>query len=89
MIPVRSRGGQEIEMGLFITLSASELEEFEKWRRENAKDGQVIVIEGLSRRRPDSFKVWFEKPLAEPKKLRWYKPMAEKGGKDAEPPAAH
>lgn len=89
MIPVRLVGGQEIEMGLFITLSASELEEFEKWRRENAKDGQVIVIEGLSRRRPDSFKVWFEKPLAEPKKLRWYKPIAEKGGKDAEPPAAH
>jgi hypothetical protein len=89
MIPVRSRGGQEIAMGLFITLSASELEEFEKWRRENATDGQVIVIEGLSRRRPDSFKVWFEKPLAEPKKLRWYKPIVETGPKGAERSAAH
>jgi hypothetical protein len=76
-------------MGLFITLSASELEEFEKWRSENAKDGQVIVIEGLSRRRPDSFKVWFEKPLAEPKKLRWYKPISEKAAKDADNSATH
>ena len=75
-------------MGLFITLSASELEEFEKWRRENAKDGQVIVIEGLSRRRPDSFKVWFEKPVAEAQKLRWYKPISEKAATDAERPAA-
>jgi hypothetical protein len=89
MMPARSGGGQEIEMGLFITLSASELEEFEKWRRENAKDGQVIVIEGLSRRRPDSFKVWFEKPLAELQNLRWYKPIAEKGAEGAERPAAH
>ncbi len=64
-------------MGLFLTFSASELDAFEKWRRKNARDGQVIVIEGLSQRRPDSFKVWFEKPVADRDTLSWYKPIAE------------
>lgn len=66
-------------MGLFLTFSASELDEFEKWRRKNAQGGQVIVIEGPSYRRPDSFKVWFEKPIANRETLPWYKPIAEAG----------
>ncbi len=64
-------------MGLFVTFSAEELQEFEAWRKANAKEGQVIVIEPVSKRRPDSFKVWFEKPVADQQKLRWYKPIAE------------
>lgn len=68
-------------MGIFKTFSAEELEEFEQWRRKNAKDGEVIVIEAVSKRRPDSFKVWFEKPVAGQEKLPWYKPVAEKSDK--------
>jgi hypothetical protein len=64
-------------MGLFVTFSAEELEEFENWRRTNAKDGEVIVIEAVSRRRPKSFKVWFEKPVAGHKNLPWYKPIQD------------
>jgi hypothetical protein len=71
-------------MGLFVTFSAEELEEFEQWRRKNAKDGEVIVIEAVSRRRPDSFKVWFEKPIAGHKNLPWYKPIEESAGKTDE-----
>jgi hypothetical protein len=65
-------------MGIFVTFSKEELEEFEEWRKKNAKSGEVIVIEKVSKRRPDSFKVWFEKPVADHKKLRWYKPIQEK-----------
>jgi len=68
-------------MGIFVTFSAEELAEFEKWRQANAKDGEVIVIEKVSKRRPDSFKVWFEKPVAAAKNLRWYKPVQENHGK--------
>ena len=65
-------------MGIFKTFSAEELEEFEQWRRKNAKDGEVIVIETVSKRRPDSFKVWFEKPIANAQNLPWFKPIEEK-----------
>ena len=68
-------------MGLFVTFSAEDLQEFEKWRRANAKDGEVIIIEAVSRRRPSSFKVWFEKPIVGHKNLPWYKPIQESGGK--------
>jgi hypothetical protein len=71
-------------MGIFVTFSKEELEEFEEWRRKNAQSGEVIVIEGVSKRRPDSFKVWFEKPVAGHKNLSWYKPLAEKSGKTDE-----
>jgi hypothetical protein len=73
------RDGQERRsaMGIFVTFSADELEEFEAWRRANAKDGGVIVIKAVSQRRPDSFKVWFEKPVADHKSLPWYKPVQE------------
>jgi hypothetical protein len=64
-------------MGIFVTFSAEELQEFENWRRTNAKEGEVIVIEAVSRRRPKSFKVWFEKPVAVPKNQPWYKPIQE------------
>ena len=66
-------------MGLFVTFSAEELQEFKKWREASTKDGEVIVIAPVSRRRPDSFKVWFEKPIAGHKNLSWYKPLAEEG----------
>jgi hypothetical protein len=68
-------------MGIFVTFSAEELAEFEKWRQANAKDGEVIVIEKVSKRRPDSFKVWFEKPVAGAKSLPWYKPVQENRAK--------
>ena len=71
-------------MGIFVTFSKEELEEFEEWRRKNAKSGEVIVIEKVSKRRPDSFKVWFEKPVAEAKKLPWYKPIQEKSAEPDE-----
>ena len=71
-------------MGIFKTFSAEELEEFEQWRRKNAKDGEVIIIEAVSKRRPDSFKVWFEKPVAGHQNLPWYKPIEERGGKTDE-----
>ncbi|HEX6841419.1 MAG TPA: hypothetical protein VF113_07815 [Stellaceae bacterium] len=77
-------------MGIFVTFSKEELEEFEQWRKKNAKSGEVIVIEAVSKRRPDSFKVWFEKPAAEHKKQPWFKPIQEKrpeaddGGKSGE-----
>ncbi|HJT08787.1 MAG TPA: hypothetical protein VJ747_17785 [Stellaceae bacterium] len=64
-------------MGIFVTFSKEELEEFEEWRKKNAKSGEVIVIEAVSKRRPDSFKVWFEKPVADQKKLPWFKPIQE------------
>ena len=71
-------------MGLFATFSAEdatfsaeELQEFEQWRKANAEDGQVIVIEPVSKRRPNSFKVWFEKPIVGHINLRWYKPIEE------------
>jgi hypothetical protein len=64
-------------MGLFVTFSAEELQEFEAWRKENAKSGEAIVIQAVSKRRPDRFKVWFAKPVADQKKLGWYKPIKE------------
>lgn len=73
-------------MGLFVTFSAEELREFEEWRKQNAKSGEAIVIQAVSKRRPDRFKVWFAKPVAEPAKLRWYKPIKEET--PAEPPEA-
>jgi hypothetical protein len=68
-------------MGLFVTFSAEELQEFKKWREASTRDGEVMIIEPVSRRRPDSFKVWFEKPIADHKNLSWYKPVAEKSDK--------
>ena len=68
-------------MGLFVTFSAEELKEFKKWREASTKDGEVMIIEAVSKRRPDSFKVWFEKPVAGQEKLPWYKPVAEKSDK--------
>jgi hypothetical protein len=67
-------------MGLFVTFSAEELREFEQWRKANVASNQVVVIEPVSRRRPNSFKVWFEKPLAATSNLRWYKPIEEADG---------
>lgn len=67
-------------MGLFMTFSSEELQEFEQWRKASAAGGQVIVIEPVSRRRPNSFKVWFEKPIESTSKLRWYKPIREADG---------
>jgi hypothetical protein len=64
-------------MGLFVTFSSEELEEFERWRKDNAQHGEVIVIEAVSPRRPDRFKVWFAKPLPNETKLAWYKPIEE------------
>jgi hypothetical protein len=64
-------------MGLFVTFSSEELEEFERWRKANAQHGEVIVIEAVSPRRPDRFKVWFAKPLPNEAKLPWYKPIEE------------
>jgi hypothetical protein len=64
-------------MGLFVTFSSEELQEFEQWRQANAAGGQVIVLEPVSRRRPDRFKVWFEKPIAGSSNLRWYRPIQE------------
>jgi hypothetical protein len=64
-------------MGLLVTFSAAELQEFEQWRKANARDGEVIVIEAVSRRRPDTFKVWFEKPVAGKANLSWYKPVED------------
>jgi hypothetical protein len=64
-------------MGLFVTFSSEELEEFERWRKANAQHGGVIVIEAVSPRRPDRFKVWFAKPLPNEAKLPWYKPIEE------------
>ena len=69
-------------MGIFKTFSAEELEEFEQWRRKNAKAGEVIVIEAVSKRRPDSFKVWFEKPVGGIQNLPWFKPIEEKKSDD-------
>lgn len=71
-------------MGLFVTFSAEELREFEEWRKHNAKSGEAIVIQAVSKRRPDRFKVWFAKPLANPAGLRWYKPIEEEA---SAPPA--
>jgi hypothetical protein len=71
-------------MGIFVTFSAEELAEFEKWRQANAKDGEVIVIEKVSKRRPDSFKVWFEKPVSSAKALPWYRPIQEQKPKAEE-----
>ena len=64
-------------MGLFVTFSAEELEEFDRWRKANDKNGEVIVIEPVSRRRPNSFKVWFAKPVPNESNLTWYKPVEE------------
>lgn len=76
-------------MGLFVTFSAEELREFEEWRKENAKSGEAIVIQAVSKRRPDRFKVWFAKPVADQKKLTWYKPIEEiKEEPPAPPPEA-
>ena len=71
-------------MGIFVTFSAEELAEFEKWRQANAKDGEVIVIEKVSKRRPDSFKVWFEKPVAGVQNQPWFKPIEERSDKTDE-----
>ncbi len=71
-------------MGLFVTFSAEELREFEEWRKANAKSGEAIVIQAVSKRRPDRFKVWFAKPLPNAASLRWYKPIVE----DASAPPA-
>ena len=71
-------------MGLFVTFSAEELEEFDQWRKTSAKNGEVIVIEPVSRRRPNSFKVWFAKPVPDNSNLPWYKPVKEV----VEPPPA-
>lgn len=68
-------------MGLFVTFSAEQLQGFEKWRRANASTSEVMIIEPVSKRRPDSFKVWFEKPTAGHRQLPWYKPIEEAGGK--------
>jgi ABC transporter substrate binding protein len=43
--------------------------EFERWRKDNAQHGEVIVIEAVSPRIPDRFKVWFAKPLPKETKL--------------------
>jgi hypothetical protein len=73
------RGNMEprLNVGLFVTFSSEELEEFERWRTANSKQGGVIVIEAVSRRRPDKCKVWFAKPLPNEAKLPWYKPIEE------------
>jgi hypothetical protein len=68
---------RRITMGLFVTFSSEELEEFERWRKANSKQGEVIVIEAVSPRRPDRFKVWFAKPLPNEAKPPWYKPIEE------------
>ncbi len=68
---------RRLTMGLFVTFSSEELEEFERWRKVNSKQGEVIVIEAVSRRRPDRFKVWFAKPVPNETKLAWYKPIEE------------
>ncbi len=71
-------------MGLMVTFSAEELQEFEDWRRANAKSGEVIVVAAVSRKRPNSFKVWFEKPAPALAKLPWYKPIEEPDAAAAE-----
>jgi hypothetical protein len=76
----------ELVMGLFVTFSAEELQEFEEWRKANAKSGEAIVIQAVSKRRPDRFKVWFAKPVADHKKLSWYKPIED--ATPAPPPEA-
>ena len=60
---------RRLDVGLFVTFSSEELEEFERWRTANSKQGEVIVIEAVSRRRPDEFKAWFAKPLPNEAKL--------------------
>jgi hypothetical protein len=75
--PVRGNTQRRLTMGLFVTFSSEELEEFERWRKANAQHGEVIVIEAVSRRRSDRFKVWFAKPLPNETKLPWYKPIEE------------
>jgi hypothetical protein len=64
-------------MGLFVTFSSEELEDFERWRKANAKHGEAIVIEAVSPRRPDRFKVWFARPLPNDANLSWYKPIKD------------
>jgi hypothetical protein len=74
---LRSNMERRLYVGLFVTFSSGELGEFERWRTANSKQGEVIVIEAVSRRRPDKFKVWFAKPLPIEAKLPWYKPIEE------------
>ena len=68
-------------MGLFVTFSAEQLQGFEKWRQANASASEVMIIEPVSKRRPTSFKVWFEKPVAGHRQLPWYNPIQEAAGK--------
>jgi antibiotic biosynthesis monooxygenase (ABM) superfamily enzyme len=71
----RQRQVREITMGMFINIAAEDFEAFDAWRKSNDKSGEkVIVVEPLSRKRTDSFKVWFDNPLAAQAKARWYKP---------------
>jgi hypothetical protein len=72
-------------MGLFVTFSAEELQEFEQWRKANAEKGEAIVVEAVSPRRPDKFKVWFAKPVPNPASLPWYKPLEEARPESEEP----
>jgi antibiotic biosynthesis monooxygenase (ABM) superfamily enzyme len=69
------RQAREITMGMFINIAAEDVEAFDAWRKSNDGSGEkVIVVEPLSRKRTDSFKVWFDTPLAAQAKARWYKP---------------
>jgi antibiotic biosynthesis monooxygenase (ABM) superfamily enzyme len=62
-------------MGMFINIAAEDFAAFDAWRKSNDKSGEkIIVLEPLSRKRRDSFKVWFDKPLAAEAKARWYRP---------------
>ena len=62
-------------MGMFINIAAKDLEEFTAWRRANDKSGdKIIILEPLSRKRTDTFKVWFDSPLAAEARRRWYDP---------------
>jgi hypothetical protein len=75
--PLPGNMKRRANMGLFVTFSSEELEEFERWRKANAKHGEAIVIQAVSRRRPDRFKVWFARPLSNDTNLPWYKPIEE------------
>ncbi len=67
-------------MGLIVRLKAEGLEEFEKWRKANAKPKEVILLEPVSKRHPDAFKVWFEKAVPGCSTLSWYKPVEDTDG---------
>lgn len=62
-------------MGMFINIAAKDFEAFAAWRKTNDKSGdKIIILEPLSEKRADTFKVWFDSPLATEAKRRWYDP---------------